>query len=166
MSEYMMHPESFYSSLNNEEKKYTIEGIMNNKIKNAVEEYQCPGCVCGSDISCFEKNLNSGEGCGKHVIGTMATRIGHFMPGMPVGFTRIGHEQQFKPNIYETFNSSKWTYNKFNIPVWKYLNESGHTLVRGMMPRLNLTFIHIFLEDCRDKIDCLEITHQDIFDMD
>ena len=137
---------------------------MKAKIKNAIEKYQCPGCVCGLDITCFKEN-DIGIGCGKHVIGNMATGIGHFMLGMPIGFNRIGYEQNFKPFIYETFESSSWEYDKFNIPVWKYLHEN-YTLVRGIMPRVNLTFIHIFLEDCRDKINCLEITNKDIDEMD
>ena len=92
---------------------------MQKKIKNIIEEYQCPGCVCGSDITCFEKN-DIGIGCGKHVVGTMATGRGRFLLGMPTGFNRIGYEQEFKPFIYKTFESSDWKYNKFNIPVWKY----------------------------------------------
>ena len=31
---------------------------MDIKIKNAIETYQCPGCVEGHDISCYEKDNN------------------------------------------------------------------------------------------------------------
>lgn len=69
--------------------------------------------------------------------------------------------------MYESFNNNvKWTYDKFNIPVWKHLNSNGHTIVRGIMPRINEIFIHIYLEDCIKKIDCLEITADDINEMD
>ena len=57
-------------------------------------------------------------------------------------------------------------YNKWNIPTWKHLNEDGHTLVRGISPRTNLPFIDIFLEDCVSKIDCLEISQEEINAMD
>lgn len=49
---------------------------------------------------------------------------------------------------------------------WKHLSKDGHTFVRGLMPRLNEPFLHIFLENCIDKIDCLEITQEDIDNMD
>ena len=46
------------------------------------------------------------------------------------------------------------------------LSEIQETLVRGFIPRRNEPFLHIFLENCLDKIDCLEITNEDIEDMD
>ena len=139
---------------------------MNKVIKIAIEEYQCPGCISGSDIECFEINSNGGEGCGKHLAGTMATGIGEFFLGISKGFNRLGFDDKLKPFVYETFKSSEWKYCKFTVPTWKYLNENNHTFVRGHMPRLNQTFLHIFLENCIDKIDCLEITKNDIDGMD
>ena len=139
---------------------------MENKIKDAIGEYQCSGCVCGYNVECFEPNENGGSGCGKHLAGTMISNIGKIFLGLPKGFHRLGHHETLIPNIYNTFESSEWKYSKFNIPVWKHLNKNGHTLVRGIMPRLNQTFIHIFLENCIDKIDCLEITLEDIKEMD
>jgi hypothetical protein len=62
-----------------------------------------------------------------------------------------------KPNIFEKFEDG-WGYNEFNYPAWKHLNENGHTIVRGLSPRINVPFIHIFLENCREKINCFEIT--------
>lgn len=135
-------------------------------VKDAIEKYQCPGCVCGSDISCFEPNKTGGVGCGKHHAGTMGTGIGSFFLGMPRGFNRLYKDHELKPNIYTTFKSSEWKYNKWNVPVWKYLSLDGHTFVRGLMPRRSVPFIHIFLEDCIDKIDCLEITRKDVEGMD
>lgn len=130
-----------------------------------VEEYQCPGCVCGSDKSCYVSENDSME-CTKHVAGTMAfPMVGTFLPGMPKGFNRIGSEDKLKINIFDKF-SNGWGYNKFNIPVWKHLDEHGNTLVRGLSPRVNNPFLHIFLEDCIDKIDCLEFTKEDISEID
>jgi hypothetical protein len=138
---------------------------MDRKIQNVIEEYQCSGCVSGSDTTCFEPNSNGGVGCGKHCAGTMAfPAVGKFFLGMPKGFNRLGDSSKLKPIIFENFESG-WGYDKFNIPVWKYLKD-GHTFVRGMQPRRNETFIHIFLEDCLNKIDCFEVTEADIDEMD
>lgn len=138
---------------------------MKEEIKNAIEEYQCSGCIAGSDISCFTEN-EYGIGCGDHFAGTLILGVGKIFLGMPKGFNRLGVHEKLIPNIYETFESFDWTYDMWNIPVWKYVNKEGHTFIRGLIPRRNETFIHIFLEDCRDKIDCLEITQEDVDFMD
>lgn len=140
---------------------------MKRKIKNAIEEYQCSGCVIGGDVSCFAVNQSGGIGCGKHHAGTIVyPGVGNIFLGMPKGFNRLGEYTKLKPNIYETFEASDWKYDMFNIPVWKYLSPDGHTFVRGMIPRRNDSFIHIFLEDCIDKINCLEVSQEDIDGMD
>lgn len=134
--------------------------------KNAIEKYQCPGCVCGSDIECFKPCEFSSLACGKHVAGTnIFPMVGRIILGMPIGFCRLG-DLNTKIQIYESYEKSDWQYDKFNIAVWKYLNELDHTLVRGMTPRTNKTFIHIFLENCIGRIDCLELTKTDIDAMD
>jgi len=139
---------------------------MEQKIKNAVEEYQCSGCISGSDISCFKKNETGGIGCGEHFSGTRILGIGKILLGMPKGFNRLGKEEDLKPNIYATYEDCDWQFNIWNVPVWKHLDKNGNTLVRGVMPRRNQTFIHIFLENCIDKINCLEITQEQIDAMD
>ncbi len=133
-------------------------------IKKAVEEYQCPGCVVGSDISCYEKGYN--EACKRHVVGTSGyPAIGRFFLGMPRGFNRLGpcNEQTIK--IFRKLEDG-WTYDKFNVPVWKYKDQNGNVIVRGISPRINFPFIHVFLEDCLGEIKCLEITEKDISEMD
>ena len=130
---------------------------------DAVDEYQCCGCVLGGE-PCYEKGAN--EECAKHVPGTMAfPGIGIFLLGMPTGFNRLGPAKEMKVKIFKTF-SDGWGYNMFNIPVWKHLDKNGNTLVRGLSPRTNFPFLHVFLENCLDEIDCLEITNADIRDMD
>lgn len=136
---------------------------MEEKTKLAIEDYQCSGCIRGYDTSCFGENPEGGIGCGKHCAGTIIPPIGALFLGMPKGFNRLGEYTKLKPNIYDTFESSEWTYNTWNVPVWKYLSKDGHTFVRGIMPRVNRPFIHVFLENCMDKINCLEIT-QDVHD--
>ena len=83
---------------------------------------------------------------------------------MPKGFNRLGNNENIKIYIFENIENEQ--YDKFNVPVWKHLNKAGHTIVRGIQPRLNYSFIHIFLEDCLDKIDCINITDDDILNMD
>ncbi len=139
---------------------------MNENIRLNIKDYQCLGCICDNDMSCFKGNQTGGVGCGKHNAGTFVSNKGKVFLGMPTGFDRLGFAEKMKPNIYETFESSDWYYNKWNVPVWKYKNEKGHTFVRGIMPRRNEPFIHIYLEDCLNKIDCLEITQADVDDMD
>lgn len=132
------------------------------EFKEAVEKYQCPGCIVGGDISCYESNDLGGIGCGKHMAGTIISHIGTILLGMPIGFCRLGSNTKLKPNIYQKFEDCSWYNGKYNLPVWKYLTKDGHTLVRGLSPRTNSTFIHIFLENCLDKINCLEISEEDI----
>lgn len=132
-------------------------------IKNAIEEYQCSGCMNGSGISCFKPSENS-VGCSNHYAGTL-TSIGKIFLGMPKGFNRLGEIKNLKPTIFKTFEES-WKYDLFNIPTWKHVTKDGHTLVRGLSPRINAPFIHIYLEDCSDKINCLEITQKELDEMD
>lgn len=141
------------------------------KVKEAVEEYQCPGCNLGSDISCYKNKDGKGSGgdfsCSKHAAGTMGAGMGLLFLGLPRGFNRLGptgHEAKIL-YIFREF-SQGWEYDKFNIPVWKYLDEHGNTLVRGLSPRTSQVWIHIYLENCIDKIDCLEITIKDLDEMD
>ena len=140
---------------------------MSEKIKKAIENYQCSGCVCGSDISCFEK-VETGIGCGKQIAGTtILPGVGKIFLGMPKGFNRLGEYHKMKIQIYDTYENCEWKPNdQFNIAVWKHLDENGNTIIRGIMPRRNEPFIHIFLENCMDKIECKEITKEDIEGMD
>lgn len=139
---------------------------MEESIKLAIEEYQCSGCVSGCDVEeCFEANPSGGIGCGRHHSGTLIPSIGKIFLGMPKGFDRLGPHEKMKVQIFQNLDEG-WGFDKFNIPVWKYKNKIGHTLVRGIMPRRNEPFVHIFLEDCMDRIECQEITEDDINGMD
>ncbi len=122
----------------------------------------------GNKPSCWEKDANGGIGCGKHYAATYISSIGKILLGLPKGFCRVGNlEGEFRPTIFETFDSSDWgNYDMWNVPVWKHLTKEGHTLVRGISPRINSPFIHIYLENCLDKINCQEITETTIHNMD
>lgn len=141
---------------------------MESKIKKAIEEYQCSGCVRGSEISeCFRK-VDCNEACGHHSAGTMSNREGRLLLGMPTGFRRIGTSVEFLVSIFPDFKSLKsdWKYDKYNIPCWKHLDEHGNTLVRGLSPRINRPFLHVILGNNINEIDCLEITGSDLYGMD
>ena len=138
------------------------------KIKNGVELYQCPGCIGGHDTTCYKKSGNS-VACGEHRAGTLILPGGKVFLGMPKGFNRLGvgfgDEKNLKIEMFESFEQADW-YNEFNIPVWKHIDENGNTLVRGLSPRTNQPFLHIYLEDCMDKIDCYVVSHEMIEKMD
>ena len=133
-------------------------------MEESVREYQCNGCVSDSNRSdCFRQN-HTDLSCVNHTPGTMIPGIGTVFLGMPTGFNRLGEAQNVPIRIFGQFQPDE--YDLYNIPVWKYLDANGNTLVRGISPRINNVWIHIYLEDCRDKIDCLEITKEDIESMD
>ena len=131
--------------------------------EEAVKEYQCPGCVGGPFESCYV--TKDGITCSKHTAGTVKAGVGAFFLGLPRGFCRVGALTYNPITIFAKFEDG-WGYTMFNVPAWKYLNGKKHTLVRGLSPRTNNPFIHIFLEDCMDKINCLEITQDNIILMD
>jgi hypothetical protein len=137
---------------------------MTEEIKKLVEEYQCPGCVNGCDISCYENKSDEHQGCERHVAGTRGDFIGLVFLGMPIGFNRLGISEKTVIRIYENFDPEY--YNKFNVPVWKHLDKNGNTLVRGIMPRVNEPFIHIWKGDHIKEINCLEITEKEIEEME
>lgn len=137
---------------------------MNEKLKEAIKEYQCSGCVSGPPLKCFTTCEAGGKGCGSHIAGTLLSGIGKIFLGLPKGFNRLGVQEGLIPKIFETIGEMQ--YDHWNVPAWKFLNKEGHTLIRGIMPRRNEPFLHIFLEDCRDKIECREITQEEIDNMD
>lgn len=134
--------------------------MLDDKIKKAVEEYQCPGCVCGHDTTCYQEKSGS-EACGKHVAGTMIMGLGQIFLGMPKGFNRVGPSEGMKINIFRELKDG-WGFDFLNVPVWKFKDEHGNTLVRGIQPRTSSPFLHIFLTDCMQEINCMEITEKEL----
>lgn len=138
---------------------------MEQKTKNAIEEYQCPGCTRGSSTACYQEDTSLA--CKAHSPGTF-TENGVIFLGLPKGFNRLGPIQsKYLPiQIYNKYEDG-WLYDDiFNIPVWKHLNELGHTLVRGLSPRSNMPWLHIYLENCLDKVNCVNVTQKEINEMD
>ncbi len=131
--------------------------------EEAVKEYQCPGCVNGPYVGCF-KVKNVGVGCGSHCAGTAVSSIGAIFLGLPKGFNRKGDSKMMDVTIFKTYMeaSNGWGYDWLNIAVWKYLDERGNTIVRGMSPRINYSWVHVILGDCRAKFGCYEVTEANI----
>lgn len=136
-----------------------------NTPEGAVKEYQCIGCVDGPYPDCYKTETGYGISCREHLAGTGASFTGRFFPSMPAGFNRLGHWDRMKPEIFEKFTDEIWL-DKFNVPVWKHLDEHGNTLVRGLRPRLNEPFLMVILGDHLDKIECREISREEMKAMD
>lgn len=120
-----------------------------NIITKAIQEYQCRGCVGGSNIECGSyKQSITGVGCETHCAGTIVSGIGKIFLGMPKGFNRIGFYEKMSLYIFydQEQQNTQWQYDLLNISVWKYQNDKGHILIRGLMPRINETFLHIILK--------------------
>ncbi len=130
--------------------------------KDAIKNYQCPGCVSGPYPKCYKTNENLA--CDAHCAGA-STAGGRFFLGLPKGFCRLGSCDSTKIYIFKDI-ADGWGYSNFNVPVWKHLDKHGNTIVRGMCPRLNDPWIHIFLGDFINDIKCIEITSKDIASMD
>ena len=146
---------------------------MDKKMELAIMEYQCPGCSedC-TNLSNFSSRGWS-QSCDNHHPGTSIGLSFKIFLGMPKGFNRtgvaLGDENKLNLDIFESYDKLNeiWgEYDHLNIPVWKYLNDVGHTLIRGLSPRNNAPFLHVILEDCRDKIDCYEVTDELISEID
>lgn len=133
----------------------------------AIQEYQCPGCVRGPFPSCCVRNIDPDYGCAcnAHQPATTQSHIGLIFLGLPKGFCRLGDSKRTKISIFES-EADGWEYNKFQIPIWKHIDKLGNTLVRGICPRINDPWIHIYLNSHGEIINCLEITDQDIKEMD
>lgn len=139
---------------------------------NVVEIYQCPGCINGYDINCGKfENYHENLACKAHAPGTISQTGSNFITfflGMPKGFNRIGPYKNLKIQIFEniTHLNETWNYDKYNVPVWKYLNKKGHIFVRGLSPRINYPFLHIILSGMINEIHCLELFDKDLEQMD
>jgi hypothetical protein len=117
-------------------------------MKEMVEMFQCPGCVCGSDTTCgrFKLEDDYGQHCAAHVLGTSILGVGTFALGLPKGFNRSGVDPVTKMplsrmniRLYET-GAPEWDH--LNVPVWA-LEREGFLFVRTYSPRVNKTIVHV-----------------------
>lgn len=114
-----------------------------------VEEFQCPGCVCGSDVECGAFKLREpGEQawnmCDGHVLGTTLLPGGTIALGLPKGFNKSGwcpsdnrHHSKMEirlwPSPEAVVDAKLW--DKLNVPVWAMKRE-GYLFVRTLAPRI------------------------------
>lgn len=118
--------------------------------QHMIEEFQCPGCVAGSDITCgaFKLNRTNGVCCTGHVPGTLIMGLDSILLGMPRGFNRVGDwrgEGGYKKDdcrirLFTKGNKPEW--NDLNVPIWAMV-EKGYLYVRTYSPRINKTFIDV-----------------------
>lgn len=117
------------------------------KLEAMVEEFQCPGCVCGSDTKCgaFKKDEVPGYGaaCKGHVLGTYIMGAGHIALGLPKGFNKSGRDpsnpdqtsNQMDIRLYPK-GTPRPVWNNLNVPVWA-MEKDGFLFVRTYSPRVN-----------------------------
>lgn len=123
---------------------------MNDDAKKMVEEFQCPGCVCGSDTECgkFKPNKEYGAKCDGHVLGTSILGVGHMALGLPKGFNRSGLDPKHPVGTANTMNIRLWTkgtkpdWDRLNVPVWA-MEKDGYLFVRTLSPRRNWSFVDV-----------------------
>lgn len=135
-------------------------------IPSIVEEFQCSGCSKGGD--CYKPKSDLNIACDKHSPGTFVMGQGKILLGFPKGFNRLGVCETIAINIFKTYDDMKkeWNLDMFNVPIWKHLDSNGNTIIKGISPRILYPFIHIVVEDCLDKVNCLEISQNNINSMD
>jgi len=70
--------------------------------------------------------------------------------------------------IFSDFESipDSFSYGVENTPVWKHLTSDDTTIVRGYSASKNNNWIHMFKSDCRELIDCFEVSLEMIGKMD
>ena len=117
--------------------------------KDLIEEFQCPGCVCGSDTDCkafvFESLPNMFR-CKAHVPGTTIAPGGRVSLGLPKGFNKVGLLIEMQSGDRSTnirfMKDPLNEYDHLNVPVWA-MEKDGFLFVRTMCPRLNYTYVDI-----------------------
>lgn len=114
--------------------------------KEMIEEFQCPGCVCGIDPSSCDKFKLEEAGyfrCSSHVLGTfISPNVGPIVLGLPKGFCRMGHSLKGPYLRLWSDPAKSFGWNDCNVPVWA-MEKDGYLFVRTFMPRLNLSVVDV-----------------------
>ena len=143
------------------------------RMLDMIEEFQCPGCVCGSSPreDCFRPApLMDGWprfNCNAHVAGTMVLGIGSFYLGLPKGFCRVGmrseaayrrvqEKEGAHTNIRLWLKGTNPGWDDFNVAVWA-MEKDGYLFVRTYSPRTNNSNVDVIeggtLDLCPNAID-------------
>ena len=135
-------------------------------IIRAIKTYQVPGDIGNFDKDDY-KTEDGGVGWKDHHPATYISGIGKIYLGMPKPFSRLGEFNDMTLHIFKDYEQYITFFKlPYNVPCWKFLDEYGNTLVRGLMPRINRPFICVVLGDCMDKINCVEISKEEAETMD
>lgn len=122
-------------------------------LKNMIEEFQCVGCVGGSDTDCG-RFVQAAASCKSHVAGTELLGVGAILLGMPKGFNKTGHHYDANGKFVSNYRVDIWfyppgaakeaigVYNYLNVPVWA-MEKDGNLFVRVFMPRVNASFTQV-----------------------
>ncbi len=129
-------------------------------INKMIEQFQCPGCVCGSDIDCGRYNYDKEmQQCTGHVLGTSVGLNNSVALGLPRGFNKPGFDEEGR--CKNTMNIRLWEsgdpgWDNLNVPVWA-MEQDGFLFVRTYMPRINMTAVDVIkggkIDMCPDAID-------------
>lgn len=116
-----------------------------------VEQFQCSGCVSGSNTSCgvySPKSCNGSVWCESHVLGTISM-TGNFALGLPKGFCRPGINYEANPprvrnkidiRLWPSGTKPEW--DKLNVPVWAMIKD-GFLFVRTFAPRISRSWVGV-----------------------
>ena len=143
---------------------------MKTTMLKAVEQYQCPGCINGlNPTDCSQAQVGA-SGCTTHRPGTNIPGVGTIALGLPNGFNRFGPAEAIAVTVYESFEKMIELHpnlkTKFSLPIWKYLDAEGNTIVRWFSPRTNAGWSMVILGDCRDQMpNALELSAAEIAHM-
>lgn len=110
-----------------------------------IKEFQCPGCLFGSDTDCGHCAVSRDFGmhCDHHRAGTLIAGIGNIYLGLPKGFNRPGPlPEGMRNNVYIWRDGDKPADDFLNVPVWA-LERDGFLFLRMFSPRIGVQYIHI-----------------------
>lgn len=130
--------------------------MMTEKQKAMVQEFQCPGCMLGSDITCgkFKPSTDYGALCESQAPGTFILGVfSWILLGMPVGFNKVQMimapmtDKRLPPvRLWEKGTHPTW--NHLNVPVWA-LEKDGWLFVRTVEPRKGRIYVDVIEEGTR-----------------
>ena len=133
----------------NEERKDNImenEATATAPVVPLVEQFQCPGCVCGSDTKCGRYQYDPRElRCVSHVLGIHLGLGNRVALGLPKGFNKPGWEggetrNKMDIRLFPKGETPKW--DNLNVPVWA-MEQDGFLFVRTLAPRINFSWVDV-----------------------
>ena len=138
---------------------------MTNEEKKMIEDFQCPGCVHGCDITCERFKFDKGEWgfhCCNHTPGTVIIPVvGTVYLGLPKGFNRVNPIDRQSTKIRLHTNAKGFKPDKFNIAVWA-IEKDGYSFVRIYCPRIDMSWINIHKAtlkqlNCEQLVGCYNV---------